>query len=561
MKTRIQLESHNDALCLGLILTDQLLFSQHFQKADLSLEPSVPQKLMALDNSMKILACTSRNVAKTVIMMRGRLLRDISTYLPTGAKQQEEILLTTPTEGQLEGVAPYLISDINRQPFFKSLVKRQNLGDKPEIELKTGLIIKGRLEGLSGSDKNMTGIHPIKIYGDEQAFADEINHRSRAGGAQVGCRWIYTGVPNNLKQTPFYKLDQTPAGKYWSHHNFGLFEGNPSFIGNKKAQKEKIREFGGESTLDFITQVKGAWSDSASSAFPPGSVSWIEDPNVPYYHHNFNGRQVRDAIERDKLFVLLGTPSVLAKRCCIGWDFGLTVDPTTFLVGIQTEDNGAWRTYCRYSLYQTPVADQIEVLKMIIRRIVNEKFIMLSMDNPVAGEMLSSSDNLQYFNNKFKFTRAGANVDVDIETWKVVTDETKELPEVLDKKARGKILKMGRKYFLTETIRRMMLNQINSRRLETRLELGLDPELEGDLKSCIEQKTQGGTIVYPVARSKGVSGKISPDQALDALRALVDSIVEITGQFQTTSPDALAMIASLGWVGKKADGWSPAWGR
>ena len=169
MKSRKDFGDNRAEAALGVILNDQLLFSLFFQKSDLSIEPTPQQKMMILDNSDKVLACTSRNVAKTISLI-GRVTRDIATYLPSGDKKDQEILISTPTQAQLDPLINRLIAGINRQPFFKSLIQESNRGDKPRLLTKTRLTIHGRLEGSSGTDVNMTGIHPVKIYADEMSF-------------------------------------------------------------------------------------------------------------------------------------------------------------------------------------------------------------------------------------------------------------------------------------------------------------------------------------------------------------------------------------------------------
>ena len=230
MKARRKFGENDGALALGLNLTAQLLFSTHFQKSDLGLEPTVPQKLMFLDASKRILLCTSRNVGKTISLI-GRILRDIAIYLPQGGRQDEEILVFAPAEGHLMPVIDRLYANIARQPFFRHLVSLWSRGDKPKLITKTGLTVHGRIEGSSNTAVNMVGLHPFKIYGDECAFGDFINHREgRVASAMPETKWLYAGVPNGVRTSPFYELDQKQMGHGWSKHKFSIITGNPRFV-------------------------------------------------------------------------------------------------------------------------------------------------------------------------------------------------------------------------------------------------------------------------------------------------------------------------------------------
>ena len=144
MKTRLKIEDDPATLSLGLILCDQLLFSLYFQKSDLSLEPTIAQKQMFLDQSKRVLLCTSRNVAKTICLI-GRMLRDLVTYLPAGHKTDEEILFFAPAEGHLMPPVDRLIANLTNQPFFKAVIRTLNRSDKPKIVTKTGLSLHCRI--------------------------------------------------------------------------------------------------------------------------------------------------------------------------------------------------------------------------------------------------------------------------------------------------------------------------------------------------------------------------------------------------------------------------------
>lgn len=674
MKSRKDFGDNKAEAALGVILNDQLLFSLFFQKSDLSIEPTAPQKLMILDNSDRILACTSRNVAKTISLI-GRVLRDIATYLPTGDKKDQEILITTPTQAQLDPLINRLISNINREPFIKSLIQESNRGDKPRLLTKTRLTVHGRLEGScltgdtlvignemisidmmragylpefiycyneqsgrwskstdfkviengeqtvydtcfeygfqikatsghlfltkrgwvstenltdsdsvmvmtgtwakllskseigflptydlqvapyhnfiangivvhnSGTDVNMTGIHPVKIYGDEAAFQNHVNHRSRMAGAMPETKWFYAGVPNGVRTTPFYELDQTKIGNDWSHHKFSMLNSNPLFVQSRKYRNQIIKSFGGKNSPDFITQVLGEWGDEAQSSFPPGSISWTD--GIPYFMARCSGADIDRALQTGTLARALNNiPQVRCYRAAIGWDWGYSPDPSTFVLAYQMGENQPWRTYARISLYQVTLPKQVEVLKHLVSVVLGYKHSMISVDNNGAYQTCLSETNKYMFDGRIKLTNQGGVVEIDSDTGTLVTPETKESYDIVNRRKEGKIVKMGRKYWLTEQLRRFMLNSI----LKTegvQLELGFDPDLENDFVSTVELKTASGQTIYDVPKQ----GKVFADQNLDAVRALIDSIVEIERFGQPVGVDYSGMIRQLGWIG------------
>ena len=543
MKSRKDFGDNRAEAALGVILNDQLLFSLFFQKSDLSIEPTATQKLMILDSSDRILACTSRNVAKTISLI-GRVMRDIATYLPRGDKKDQEILITTPTQAQLDPLINRLLSNIGRQPFMKSLIQESNRGDKPRLLTKTRLTVHGRLEGSSGTDVNMTGIHPVKIYGDEAAFQNHVNHRSRMAGAMPETKWFYAGVPNGVRTTPFYELDQTKIGNDWSHHKFSMLNSNPLFVQSRKYRNQIIKSFGGKNSPDFITQVLGEWGDEAQSSFPPGSISWTD--GIPYFMARCSGADIDRAIQTGTLAKTLNNiPQVRCYRAAVGWDWGYSPDPSTFVLAYQMAENQPWRTYARVSLYQVTLPKQVEVLKHLVSVVLGYKHSMISVDNNGAYQTCLSETNKYMFDGRMKLTNQGGAVEVDADTGTLVTPETKESYDVANRRKEGKIARMGRKYWLTEQLRRFMLNSI-LKADGVQLELGFDPDLENDFVSTVERKTASGQTIYDVPKQ----GKVNLDQNLDGVRALIDSIVEIERFGQPIGVDYSGMLNQLGWIGK-----------
>jgi len=557
MKAKHKVEDNEGELALGMVIADGYLFSKCFQKADLSMEMTIPQKTMMCDNSKRILLCTSRNVGKTVGLI-GRVMRTIVTYQPKSEDSHEEVLIFTPAEGHLTPLIDRLYANINANPFFRSLITTWNKGDKPKLVTKTGLTIHGRIEGSSGTDTNMVGLHPILIFGDECEYGNQICHRSRLGGAMPETKWLYSGVPNGVRGTPFFLLDQTKEGRSWSRHKFSMLTANPRFLLSKKYRKEMTEAFGGKTSPDYITQVKGEWGDEAVSSFPPGSIAW--NTELPVYIARVVNSEIEPAIKGGTLPSVLRIPQCQCIKSCIGWDWGFAPDPSTFVLGVKMTDNGPWQTYARISLYQVGLPNQLAVLKYLVISVLRNTMMMLSIDSPECYQMLLSPDNKYLFENHIKMTNQGGTVEIDQITGKLITEQMLSDPEVQQHRKDGKVIKARRKYFLTEMFRRYMANSLLKSESDVRLEMFYDSELESELVSTIERKTEAGYTVYEVPRSKGV-GKVAMDQIVDACRALVDCIVEVEHYGEPEQVNYDEVIAAMGWSGSVNPDrkWRGAW--
>ena len=558
VKTKSGIEFDNSRLAMGIVLFDPLLFSMHFLSGDISEKPSVHQKLMFLDDSKRILICTGRFVLKTVRLI-GRLMRDVATHpMPKHSDRIDEIRVRTPTEGHLSPLVDKLFSIMNNNILFRSLIKQSNKGDKPQIDTRTNLKVFFRIEGSSGTDTNMVGLHPIKDYADECAFGNTVSHRSCLVSLHPGGQTTYGGVPNNVRTSPFYALDQTKEGDTWSRHKFSMLEANPIIANDPQHQKRLENDFGGKNTPDYITQVEGKWGDEALSSFPPGAVAWGD---FPYYVRVLAHKDVEAAVKQNSLHTVIKIPQVRCRSALIGWDYGYSPDPTTFLIAVQTGDDETWRTYARVQLYAVALPRQIEVLQYLWVTLLESKVAMLSVDSQPAYQIMLSEDNKHIFNERVKLTVQGGTVEMDTSTGYFVGVELRDEPEIQQKRKMGKIKPQGRKFFLTEMFRRYMINTLLNRE-GPRLLLGYDSALESELVGTIERKTSAGRIVYEVPRKGAGTGRVIPDQIVDAARALADCIVEVDRTDYTKPRDRSGLLEALGWVGSgNGRQWEPPYSR
>lgn len=340
---QIQTKLDRDTLMFGCLLVNRYLFTRMFWKSDLKMEPSPKQKRMMSDTSQKILACTARKVAKTV---------SLEAYIAQVAvlKEGEDIeenMIVTPRQKHLDPLLDRVVTKIQTEPFFKLLKPNSNRGDG-KITFANKCIWYTRIEGDSPTGQNMVGLRAKHIVGDEMAFGLDGSHKARFQTALPDCRWILCGVPNGVRGTPFYKLDQTEEGKGWSRHHMTSFD-NP-ILDNPTERARLERDYGGTNTQDYITQVKGEWGDEAMSSFPRIGVE-----DVPFAYIELTDTQVNAVV--DGIFTwgnlerLLLPLEPLGKRSQVwiaGVDVGFSPDPT--VISLLFREGDIWRLAARIKL-------------------------------------------------------------------------------------------------------------------------------------------------------------------------------------------------------------------
>lgn len=551
-----------DELCLSLILNDNLLFGLFFLSGDLSMEPSDDQKLMFLDDSQQVLMCTSRNVGKTT-GLRMRILRTMCTYLPPdpNGTSAEEILVFTPAQSHLKLLVNRLFLDISGELAFRSLVVTQRAGDDAYILTTTRLEIHFRIEGQSGTDINMAGIHPFLIIGDEMAWGNDFCHSSRMAGATQRTRWVYAGVPNSIRGL-FYRLDMTDEGSDWSRHKCSMLTANPVVDSSGAYRKKLAKMYGGEHSPDFVTQVLGQWGDEAMSSFPPGTVSW--DKSIPYFIKTFRGAEVKEMLASNvSLSASIGIPAVRCYRAVLGVDYGNSPDPATILCAIQHDKNGPWYTYFRISLFAVPSTHIIDVMKYLVQNTLGNKVVSISTDSiPFFHEMTVNPSNAYIFQHITKLTVAGGVVEIDRVLDLIIDDSNRRRWDVEQHRKENNVIKERRKYWLTEMFRRYMFNRINQAD-GIQLVMGYDPELESELMQTIERRGENGYVTYTVPRqsvNRPVGQRAyTPDQITDAARAMADCIMTIgeTEKVDSGEVSAQELIAAMGMTQSRLTPGSP----
>lgn len=515
----------DDDLAMAICMNDELLFMQLFWSDAITEEMTIEQKLMLCDRSKRVLACTGRKTGKTLIL-EARTIRMGINHVQKGGGITEAMLFT-PRDSQLSPLIDRIYGRINRTPFLKAFMDEMKRGEDTKFSFKTGMMVYARIEGISGRDDNMVAIRARYILGDELAFGNEKCHSSRLQTALPDCEWWYGGVPNGVRATPFFRLDQTKVGEGWSRHKCSTFV-NPLY-GDPKAREELIQDYGGEKTQGYQTQVLGHWGDELQSSFPPGAIAIGVQP--------FYVKTLTSALRNTDTAVALalGIPAVRAEKFCIGWDYGYSPDPSVLVIAYSREP-GRWEVYARIEMRQVVLPLQCRIIRHLYRSVLVGRLAGLCCDYASAIQTLQDDDPKMA--EVFHRTEPGGKMEM--------TDDLGQTVMVKNEKTdKDEPLMNWVKQYLTEQLRQFMINE-NLLLPGIHLVLPNDTPMLEELAGTTEKKTQGGRTVYYGPPDPEGAGRML-DHNTDAARQLVDAILHASETGENLSEADL--IGAMGWAG------------
>lgn len=546
-------------IAAGIVLQDPLLFAIMFWKGDLTTPVSrkdLPdnirghtflskeQKLMYCDESKRILYCTGRKVAKSLRLEALIIQRSILNR--TKSKDAtDEALVFAPAEGHLKPVVERVFARIERIPIFSKMVTRALRGNKPQIDWATGITIWFRVEGTSGTDTNMAGIRAKWVIGDECAFGDFQNHNSRLQTALPEASWIYAGVPNGVRTSPFYGLDQTSLGNTWSRHKYPTFI-NPLYWSDR-AKSEILRSYGSENTPGYITQVMGEWGEAMVSSFPPSSIAMHNDH---YFMMDITKTMAERISSAPNMRDMISIPSMNCDAFAIGNDYGFSPDPSVFTIAIQKLEDAkqsVWRYYARITMRQVPMPLQSKIILFIINNLF-----------PAASFVGFASDKMEFIQDLQE--RAGHMKERF--TWAfpahhIIPVEDNNQPR---RDEHGNVVKIGCKQYWTEVLKAAMSHYLS--RIPPSpfyYLLGQDDVVINELVGTTERQTPGGYTVYSGMPDPS-GGRRTLDHNIDSHRELMAAILHGINSDAKSFTEQQLLVA-LGWAGvyNRELSWSPPW--
>jgi len=525
----------------GLIFHDQILFDQFFWEKDLWLPMTVPQKVMHGDTSPKRLNCTGRKTSKT-ILLEGTLIRWGCIH-EGDEDSPDEAMFFTPGESHMVPVRDRIISKLQGDTILKHFRKAYNKNEGT-LDLRTGLRWYLKIEGTSGTERNMVGPRTIYMLGDELAFGIQAAETGRKQTALPGCKWMYCGVPNGVRNSPFFELDQTHLGNSWSRHKLNSLD-NPMYEHDHGSVEEALKsladDYGGVNTQGFVTQVMGLWGEEAYSAFPPEAIAQRED--MPYTYLEFRGAYVKSLIDSGLLASQIKLPRVNAKRYVIGIDYGYAQDPAVIMIFYELSPND-WQELARIKLYRVPTPHQAKIIDVINRELLDRRVAVICTDRPDVVASLTNTDEPTSLGNLDNY--ADKCVLSDPTGTAILKDEMGK--EIIQD---GKPLKMRRKEWMTEVLRKAMAYA--NAKLPHPYYIHLcsqDTETIEELVGTVQRKTAAGYMIYDPAQKGN-------DHNTDALRDVACAIDYVTNREGDAEWED--DLEGLGWAQVEGVRWQPPW--
>lgn len=539
--------SWND-VCAGLVLIDPVLFRRYFFADNLSLPPSPQQKLMWCDVSDRVLFCTGRKISKTIhleatIIQHG-LIRD--------GEGIEECLCFTPSDVHMVPILDRVWDRVERIGLFRLLVADQRRGENTILQFLSGVKWYFRIEGLSGTDRNVVGLRAAIVLGDELAFGQMTVYNSLLQTALPGARFIMAGVPNGVRLSTLYQLDQTEIGKRYSRHKYPTFI-NPLY--NSPETRDQLAEdYGGVATQGYVTQVLGEWGEEMISSFPPGS---FKNDAEQFFVRKLAALKPDDL---DSLPLKLAIPSVRCARYAIGLDYGFSPDPSELHVAIDREGKDDWSAHLRLQMRRIDHETQAEIIRYIMATLIKGEFVALSTDKLDVVHYLQNRDPDRA--NRYLWSSPAGVTEVDVEQIQHVAISVYH--SLSDQERKKKRARVPNKVYYHGLFKQYLLAcalPLDGRKLR----LGRDGETEDELIATVERKTATGHIQYYGPPDPNVKNGML-DHIRDSWTYLCDAInrgVALTSE----NKDEARLIAAMGWAGAEVapdpydprDGWQAPW--
>jgi len=442
-------------LRFGLLLVNKYLFAKYFWRDELSRPMSVKQKMMFCDTSKRQLYCTGRGTGKTT-RLEAYYIQSIVTKTSSAP---EEYLFDVPSQVHLEPVRKRILRKIHQVPLFANLVKNEN-NSSGIYEYINNCTWHTRIEGNRGGI-NVIGLHVKKRVGDEGAYSHDDAYLERQSCLLPGCEEIWAGVPNGIRGTYFYKLDQTVEGivQGWNRHHLTSYD-NP-INQSEEVRRKLIADHGGENSQNYITQVLGEWGAEASSSFPPSHLYIEVDTHKhPYLVHEGVDEQVVRVVEEGKVSLdnFFAVPQVRAHNYVIGADIGFSPDPT--IIFLDYEQQGVWYSLVKVKLIRVIDTHQACVIDSLCRQ-VDYKVRVICIDQTggfgkaIAQALVSD----ERFNRKYTddmISKPAPILVTNANFGGSIDDGTRD--------EQGKLISKGRKQFSTELLQSALMKQSMSMR-------------------------------------------------------------------------------------------------
>lgn len=523
----------------GALLNDSVAFMRHFWADEITLPPSTRQKFFWNDVSKRLLLATGRKTAKT-LYLEARIMRKSMLY--RNKRRISERAFGAPGDQQLQPTILRLMTKIKINPLFTLMLTGYNKNDKV-IKFATNVMWHLRIDGTAGDDRNWVGLRLDEFLFDEAAFTTQACHKSRQQSALPGCYMAYAGVPNSVRHTVFWELDQTKAGKHYSRHKFSSYV-NPLFW--SIAKRDQLRQDFGERSAEYTTQVMGRWGAELYSSFPPEAIAI--DERIKYRLVSLNPNDIPstltdyDPVLLTRLYAKLAIPKLDTAQFndaqyILGMDYGFRQDPTEIVLGAREHrDSRDWKVIMRIHLANADPLAQARLLEFIADSLGTDRLLRVGIDLSSGGVGIALE-----LTQHSKRPGWWEQVIVDLAAAKMT--------EIPDPTKPGEYIKMRNKQFQTQTLQMAFMAAKANLESEYRIWIGRDEEMVQELIDTREQKRESGNVVY-LPRMLG--GRRAVDHILDSLRAMVMAMVQAM-RGSAAEDDGSIFLDEMDWCANPFD--------
>ena len=538
-------------LFFALVILDRPSFVQVFFWESVSLGLSFDQMIMFCDQSEKILFCNGRKTAKTVWLE--------SEVIRTGISQKGEGMFFTPSDSHIAPVRNRVMNACHKNALFRLMHTSFNRADGIQVWGRGRWTWHWRIEGNSGTDKNMAGLRGYKIMGDELAFGSRVCHNSRLLVAVPGCQFVYAGVPNAWRNGILYALDQTKLGSDWSRHKVPTYA-NPMFRDPKK-KRQLIEDYGGESTQEYQTQVLGNWGDEVLRSFPPGAIA--EKPTLPFWERSYGQKYIGQAIRSPSAgnsieAIVSHLPRVDAEKYAIGIDYGYSPDPTEILVWYEVQ-RGVWNELAHIQLVAVISPHQARIVHEINKRL-EYKTACIAIEFVGGGlglfQELTRTDLIDSFGKAFPYkdividANPGGTIEIPVKIESLVQKTKEEIGVTNYFVEDAPTITLRRKHWMVEEFRSAMI-RANMNLPGLKMWLAGDESLIESIVNTSEERTDAGYVKY------GRLEKDIKDHCFTAGIISAAAIIEADKKDVEDVSEEL-LINALGWAGSNSN-WRAPW--
>ena len=300
------------------------------------------------------------------------------------ATRPGEALVASRLEHNLRPIwEKFLVEPLKRHPFLKLFMPH---GDNDvnrkawQITLANNVKILGRIEGKEAS--GFASVHPdIIAWIDEVQLLSDDAVAEFYGMVSAHLRILASGVPNGVRSSWAYKIDNDTAGTY------GFAGGRMTRLDDPTMTEQRIHELqeqhGGPQSSGYLNRVMGEWGADSRMTFDmaritldlpvkPGEVRSVKPPFYRSVEIDAGDIAKPDGTAKtDVLAMRFAFRGDMPKADSIWFaaDHGQSASPTTLYIHFLDSKEHVWRQFHRVLLHGMEAPTQASVIGWLANEI------------------------------------------------------------------------------------------------------------------------------------------------------------------------------------------------